>query len=135
MGRPTSLRWCGTETGACPRVAQVPSVAIDRVYYENNTSIMQDEVLAHRLAMVPLRVDPAKLQPKAAGDVATDTNTLVFQLHSKWDPTAATAEPGDENRLMHGAGAAALGAPGAVRRSLGATTRSVLARPVVAAAR
>lgn len=94
----------------------MPSVAIDHVYYHNNTSIMQDEVLAHRLAMVPLRVDPAKLQPKAAGDQITDLNTLVFQLHAKWDPTAATTEPGDEDQLLHGATRAAPRAATAARR-------------------
>jgi DNA-directed RNA polymerase alpha subunit len=37
---------------------QVPSFAIETVYYENNTSIMQDEVLAHRIGLVPLNVNP-----------------------------------------------------------------------------
>lgn len=33
-------------------------MAIEKVLIANNTSIVQDEVLAHRLGLVPLRVDP-----------------------------------------------------------------------------
>lgn len=33
-------------------------MAIESVYVWNNTSIMQDEVLCHRIGLVPLRVDP-----------------------------------------------------------------------------
>lgn len=40
---------------------QIPTVAIEDVYVWNNTSIMQDEVLSHRLGLIPLRVDPRKL--------------------------------------------------------------------------
>lgn len=43
-------------------IAEVPSVAINRVYIKNNTSIMQDEVLAHRLGLLPLLVDPKMLK-------------------------------------------------------------------------
>ena len=42
-------------------LSQVPSVAIESVYVYNNTSIMQDEVLAHRLGMIPIKMDPRKL--------------------------------------------------------------------------
>lgn len=33
-------------------------MAIEKVFIANNTSVVQDEVLAHRLGLVPLRVDP-----------------------------------------------------------------------------
>lgn len=33
-------------------------MAIERVYIANNTSIVQDEVLAHRLGLVPIQADP-----------------------------------------------------------------------------
>lgn len=33
-------------------------MAIEKVLIANNTSIIQDEVLAHRLGMIPLKVDP-----------------------------------------------------------------------------
>ena len=33
-------------------------MAIDQVYVYNNTSVIQDEVLAHRLGLIPLKADP-----------------------------------------------------------------------------
>src|SRR5688572_24501630 len=37
---------------------QVPTMAIEKVYIYDNTSIIQDEVLAHRLGLIPIKVDP-----------------------------------------------------------------------------
>eukprot|EP00955_Chlamydomonas_euryale_P012362 132909-Chlamydomonas_euryale.AAC.1 len=45
-------------------IAEIPTVAIEHVYVLNNTSIIQDEVLAHRLGLLPLRFDPALLEFK-----------------------------------------------------------------------
>lgn len=33
-------------------------MAIEKVYIANNTSVIQDEVLAHRLGLLPIRADP-----------------------------------------------------------------------------
>lgn len=33
-------------------------MAIERVLIANNTSVVQDEVLAHRLGLIPIQVDP-----------------------------------------------------------------------------
>jgi len=35
-------------------LSDIPSMAIEKVYMYQNTSIMQDEVLAHRLGLLPL---------------------------------------------------------------------------------
>ncbi|KAI9917184.1 hypothetical protein PsorP6_012394 [Peronosclerospora sorghi] len=80
-------------------LAEVPTMAIEHVYIWNNSSIVQDEVLAHRLGLVPLNVDPREFQafPDNEEAEATDENTIVFKLditckleseHSK-DPTKA----------------------------------------------
>ena len=37
-------------------------MAIERVYVRNNTSIIQDEVLSHRLGLIPLDVDPTEFE-------------------------------------------------------------------------
>lgn len=39
-------------------LAEVATVAIEKVYMYNNTSVVQDEVLSHRLGLVPLNVPP-----------------------------------------------------------------------------
>ncbi len=73
---------------------QVPSVAIEYVYVWNNTSVMVDEVFAHRLGMIPLNVDPALLETKEnPSDQSTDRNTIVFKL--KVDCTRNLLAPRD----------------------------------------
>lgn len=64
-------------------LAEVPTVAIENVYMWNNTSIIHDEVLAHRLGMIPINVDARLFDPIEEGDDSTDRNTLVFQLQVK----------------------------------------------------
>ena len=61
-------------------MAEVPTVAIEHVYIWNNTSIIQDEVFAHRLGLVPIMIDPDRIEFKKAGEEATEENTLVFTL-------------------------------------------------------
>ncbi|KJZ73627.1 hypothetical protein HIM_06960 [Hirsutella minnesotensis 3608] len=34
-------------------ISEIPTLAIENVYIENNTSVIQDEVLAHRLGLIP----------------------------------------------------------------------------------
>ncbi|CAE6472791.1 unnamed protein product [Rhizoctonia solani] len=59
-------------------IAEVPTVAIENVYIWNNTSVIQDEVLAHRLGLIPIRADPVLLDFPDGN--TTDRNTLVFHL-------------------------------------------------------
>jgi DNA-directed RNA polymerase I and III subunit RPAC1 len=61
-------------------IAEVPTVAIEHVFIVNNTSIIADEVLAHRLGLVPLAVDARALEPRAPGDAAHERNTVVLKL-------------------------------------------------------
>lgn len=43
-------------------LAEVETVAIETVAIEQNSSIIQDEVLAHRLGLVPLKIDPIRVE-------------------------------------------------------------------------
>ena len=67
-------------------LSEIPTVAIETVYMWNNTSIIHDEVLAHRLGLIPIHMDPRRLQSfeQAIGTdeegVSTDRNTVVFRL-------------------------------------------------------
>ena len=79
-------------------VFKVPTVCIENVYLWNNTSVVADEILSHRVGLIPLNVDPdlilmkesmykiltspfSPLNPSLAStDQATDRNTIVFEL-------------------------------------------------------
>lgn len=65
-------------------ISEVKSVAPEYVYFYNNTSVIQDEVLAHRIGLVPLKVNPDKLEELDKSDPANpqfeDTNTIVMEL-------------------------------------------------------
>ncbi|KAJ1019944.1 hypothetical protein NDA16_004225 [Ustilago loliicola] len=72
-------------------MAEVPTVAIEHVYIWNNTSIIQDEVLSHRLGLVPLAINPDKVLMRMPGDDADDSNTVVFHLKAKCERNRSTA--------------------------------------------
>lgn len=68
-------------------ISEVPSVAAEYVYFLNNTSVIQDEVLAHRIGLVPLKVDPDMLtwvdHSLPEEEKFTDENTIVLTLNVK----------------------------------------------------
>lgn len=68
-------------------ISEVPSVAAEYVYFFNNTSVIQDEVLAHRIGLVPLKVDPDMLSwidnSLPDEEKFTDENTIVLTLNVK----------------------------------------------------
>ncbi|KAI8060096.1 DNA-directed RNA polymerase [Gongronella butleri] len=64
-------------------IAEVPTMAIENVYVMNNTSIIQDEVLAHRLGLIPIRAPPECFDYRTSDENPTDLNTLVFKLKIK----------------------------------------------------
>jgi RNA polymerase Rpb3/Rpb11 dimerisation domain len=68
-------------------LSEVPTVAIETVYMWNNTSLIHDEVLAHRLGLIPIFFDARRLMGFDEADGfgqagnPTDRNTIVFRLH------------------------------------------------------
>ncbi|KAF9113972.1 DNA-directed RNA polymerases I and III subunit RPAC1 [Mortierella sp. AM989] len=75
-------------------IAEVPTMAISNVFVMNNTSIVVDEVLAHRLGLVPILADPTKFDFKAKDETSTDVNTIVFKLAVKcrYNSSASSTE-------------------------------------------
>ncbi|KIW23222.1 uncharacterized protein PV07_11440 [Cladophialophora immunda] len=75
-------------------LADVNTLAIEKVYVQNNTSVIADEVLAHRLGLVPLKgnlegfkklkvfVEPHP-DSGTKGTGLTDRNTVVLKLKVK----------------------------------------------------
>ena len=64
-------------------ISEVPTMAIETVFVMNNTSVIQDEVLSHRLGLVPIHVDSRKFDYLPSGGEPTDVNTIVFELHAR----------------------------------------------------
>ncbi|XP_062078916.1 uncharacterized protein LOC133783328 [Humulus lupulus] len=61
-------------------IAEVPTMAIEKVLIANNTSVVQDEVLSHRLGLIPIKVDPRWFE-YADNNTPNEKNTIVFKLH------------------------------------------------------
>lgn len=64
-------------------LAEVPTMAIEKVFILNNTSMIQDEVLAQRLGLIPIRADPRKFNYRHAEEDADATNVISFRLMVK----------------------------------------------------
>ena len=61
-------------------LAEVATMAIEKVYIHNNTSVMHDEMLAHRLGLIPLLVDARPFKPWKEGEEFNGRNSLRFKL-------------------------------------------------------
>ena len=74
-------------------IAEIPTMAIEKVEMWQNTSIIPDENLAHRIGLVPIMVDPELFEFKAQDNPFNETNSLRFKLHvicTKKDPKMQT---------------------------------------------
>ena len=80
-------------------IAEVPTLAIETCYFNNNTSVIADEVLAHRIGLIPLKGSQQGLRylqwyvkpdPEAGvtGMALNDYNTIRLKLNVKceWKP-------------------------------------------------
>jgi hypothetical protein len=71
-------------------------MAIEKVFIYNNTSIIQDEVLAHRLGLIPIKADPRLFEYRQEGKYEKnneETNTLNRQGHFNLLKVALSAIP------------------------------------------
>ena len=74
-------------------LAEVPTMAIEKCVIFQNTSIIQDEVLAHRLGLLPLKADPTLFTALADSNyVPNELNTLVFTLDVTCTRTPNTSD-------------------------------------------
>ncbi|KAI4495957.1 hypothetical protein M0802_008172 [Mischocyttarus mexicanus] len=65
-------------------LSEVPSMAIEKVFILNNTSLIQDEVLAHRLGLIPLKADPRLFDYPSTNEKdeneVSDQDTLRYEI-------------------------------------------------------
>ncbi|XP_077138031.1 DNA-directed RNA polymerases I and III subunit RPAC1 isoform X2 [Ranitomeya variabilis] len=82
-------------------LAEVPTMAVEKIYVYKNTSIIQDEILAHRLGLIPIRADPRLFEYRSSGDAeGTDIDTLQFELSVRCSRNLrASKDSSDPNEL------------------------------------
>lgn len=64
-------------------IAEVPTMAFDKILVAQNTSVIGDEILAHRLGLLPIQADPRFFEYLSETDDRNERNTIVFKLHVK----------------------------------------------------
>jgi len=65
-------------------ISEVPTLAIDSIAILENTSPVYDEVIAHRLGLIPLRADPRKYSGDCGGSPCQVL--LVLDAHADGEP-------------------------------------------------
>jgi hypothetical protein len=73
-------------------LSEVPTMAIETVYIEENDGVVMDEVLAHRLGLVPIAADPNDFEELHDPEDATDANTIVFGLEVRAPPNTRVSK-------------------------------------------
>ncbi|MDG6902317.1 MAG: DNA-directed RNA polymerase subunit D [Nitrososphaerota archaeon] len=80
-------------------IAEVPSMAIDDVVILENSSVLYDEILAHRLGMVPIRTDLEKYNLPDECDCGNPLGChkcrVLFVLDAKGKEKITTVTSGD----------------------------------------
>ncbi|XP_032397910.1 DNA-directed RNA polymerases I and III subunit RPAC1 [Etheostoma spectabile] len=87
-------------------LAEVPTMAIEKVFIYNNTSIVQDEVLAHRLGLVPIRADPRLFEYRNTGEEASEEegseiDTIQLQLKIKCSRNPRASKDSSDPRELY----------------------------------
>ncbi|XP_061600958.1 DNA-directed RNA polymerases I and III subunit RPAC1 [Cololabis saira] len=87
-------------------LAEVPTMAIEKVFIYNNTSIVQDEVLAQRLGLVPIKADPRLFEFKNAGEESTqedasEIDTIQLQLKIKCSRNPRASKDSSDPRELY----------------------------------
>lgn len=86
-------------------ISEIPTMAIEYVYIMNNTSVIQDEVLSHRLGLIPILAPASEFtqfRRPAEGEqpAPTDADTIVLTLNVKCERnTEAAADCEDPKEL------------------------------------
>jgi len=84
-------------------VSDIPSMGIEKVYMYLNTSIMQDEVMAHRLGLIPLTADPRLFSyppPDWTPETGTERDTLEFSLSIKCTRSSDPSKPYNNEKVF-----------------------------------
>ena len=59
-------------------ISEVPTMAIEKVRIWQNLSVIADEVLAHRMGLIPIKADPAEFEFKDPHEPYNEKNSLKY---------------------------------------------------------
>ncbi|XDV50381.1 hypothetical protein PO909_019449 [Leuciscus waleckii] len=83
-------------------LAEVPTMAIEKVFIYNNTSIIQDEILSHRLGLVPIKADPRLFEYRNAEDQeGTEIDTIQLQLKVKCSRNPRASKDSSDHKELY----------------------------------
>jgi len=68
-------------------ISEIPTMAIEIVNIYQNTSIIPDEVLSHRLGLIPIFADANDFQNKKENEEFNEFNAIYLKLHVKCEKT------------------------------------------------
>ena len=72
---------------------ETPTIVADTMVAFTNTSVMPDEMIAHRLGLIPLAVNPDLFD--YPDDNVSGLNTIVYKLHAAAKTETITIFSGD----------------------------------------
>lgn len=64
-------------------ISEIPTIAIDVVNLYQNTSVIPDEVLCHRLGLIPILANANDFEYKKENEDFNENNSLHFKFHVK----------------------------------------------------
>lgn len=62
-------------------IAEIPTMAIEKVTMYQNTSVLPDENLAHRMGLIPLKADARLFEMHKQNSEHTEFDAIKFKLH------------------------------------------------------
>jgi len=64
-------------------ISEIPTMAIEIVNVFQNTSVIPDEVLCHRLGLIPILANANDFEYKKENEEFNENNSLHFKMHVK----------------------------------------------------
>ena len=64
-------------------ISEIPTMAIEIVNVYQNTSVIPDEVLCHRLGLIPILANANDFEYKKDNEEFNESNSLHFKMHIK----------------------------------------------------
>lgn len=64
-------------------IGEIPILTVNSVDFTTNDSVLYNEIISHRLGLIPLVFEPKDFELKEEGDEASSSNEVVFAINKK----------------------------------------------------